>query len=82
MSRVLGVTRRSPDVAIVMNNRPAASKKQKRLPRYERHAELVATAAKLVAQGGLEALEFTAIAAAAGVKGLQRTDPPETQGGP
>jgi AcrR family transcriptional regulator len=50
-----------------MNNGQTTSRARTRLQPHERRSELVAAAARLLAEGGLEALEFTAVAAAAGV---------------
>jgi AcrR family transcriptional regulator len=50
-----------------MKKRQTTSKRKTRLPPHERRSELVAAAAKLLTEGGLEALEFTAVAAEARV---------------
>jgi AcrR family transcriptional regulator len=50
-----------------MNPRDADPKKRSRLAAHERRDQLVAAAAKLLSAGGVEALEFTAVAAEAGV---------------
>ena len=50
-----------------MKKRRTTSRRKTRLPPHERRSELVAAAAKLLTEGGLEALEFTAVAAEARV---------------
>ena|SRR5579883_1434847 len=50
-----------------MKRRSVTTKKRTRLDAHVRRSELVTAAAKLLSQGGIEALEFTAVAAAAGV---------------
>src|SRR5436305_7959052 len=50
-----------------MKRRDAAKPKRRRMAPHERRSDLLAAAAKLLSRGGVEALEFTAIAAAAGV---------------